>query len=104
MQFQDVLRACFFMEPINVLRDHTGQPVGCFPAGQHVVAGIGNALGKFVVCHRFLPPVLVSRVGTFQELVVVNRLRCGPNTSRRPEVRNTTLGADPRAGKGHRVV
>jgi len=104
VEFQNVLIAGQLMEPVNVLGDHTADPVFTFPRGKREMPDTGLGCGKVGVAFTFLPPVLVSGLGTGQELVVVDGPVFRPHTTGRAEVGNAALGANSGTGEHNRPM
>src|SRR5262249_43357228 len=88
------------IKPANLLRDHGPDPPGSLPLGENPMPVIGAGPHKLEMRDPLLPPVLPPRVVTPQKVVKIHRLRLLPDPTRRPEIRNPALRADPRPREG----
>ena len=104
VQFDDVPAARLLVQAVDILRDQGPQPTGALPAGQQTMADIRLATGQVAMRDGLLPPVLIPGRRRGEKLFVVDRLRRGPDSTRRTKVRYATLGAHTGPGERHRPM
>src|ERR1700687_6114604 len=88
------------MQIINVLRDHRRRLAGTVEARERKVSAAGPGGRKLRIHDEAPSPGFVAHVLTRKELIERNRLILCPESPRRTEVRNATLGGN--SGPGER--
>ena len=99
VKFQHAAAAGHLVQAIDVLGDHAADPAGGFPAGQHLVAGVGLGVGELAMHFALLPPVFVAGIGAFEEFVEIDGAILRPDATGRAKVGDAAFGADAGAGQ-----
>ena len=81
VKLEHAAAAGHLVQAVDVLRDDAADAAGRFPAGEHLVAGVGLGGAELAVHFALLPPVFVAAVGALEEFVEV--ARCDTSTTRR---------------------